>query len=527
MQNVSNEYKNQINTSYSLSPKCKIKIGNVEYLGNVIKTFPKIKHSNTKIIGGFPAKTCSFEIYDLENSLTLENKEIEVYKGIVIGDTTEWIKQGVFIPKPQNIKTNISSRTISLENVQDKTQLFDTAYVTSLNWDDNQTHSGLEIVQEICSKIGVTLITTSFAWANYYFKQPNFKTNISNREVVSRIAEIGGEIALLNCDGNLKIISQNVVDGDFDAHRYGKLAKEKLYSINSISLGKDGVDDDILYPTELNETRTTWKINDNPFVDLYREEMIELVADKIIGISYTPYSIENFVDGYLYELNDVLSIKDKKGNSFQAVILDYESLNRIKSTIKASVVDADRINYDLAGSNKETMNQVKQEVDHIKNEIRSTVESIEIIEMQTKELEQETNNNFLEIIEKFDGYVPTSDLVQLEQKVQTIQTDTYTKTEINTKLIDGSVKKVLTTSGTFDENGMHYEKSNAPTSSTINHLGVNVKSAENNQSLLFAGYDEELNESIVKTENLTVNKYFVCGNSRIENYGTGGGMFVL
>ena len=107
MQNVSNEYKNQINTSYSLSPKCKIKIGNVEYLGNVIKTFPKIKHSNTKIIGGFPAKTCSFEIYDLENSLTLENKEIEVYKGIVIGDTTEWIKQGVFIPKPQNIKTNI------------------------------------------------------------------------------------------------------------------------------------------------------------------------------------------------------------------------------------------------------------------------------------------------------------------------------------------------------------------------------------------------------------------------------------
>lgn len=161
------------------------------------------------------------------------------------------------------------------------------------------------------------------------------------------------------------------------------------------------------------------------------------------------------------------------------------------------------------------------------SEIKQTTKDYEILVDTVDTLDTTIENNRQELLEKFDGYVPTSDLVQLEQKVQTIQTDTYTKTEINTKLIDGSVKKVSTTSGTFDEDGMHYKKSNAPTSSTINHLGVDVKSTENNQSLLFAGYDEEINESIVKTENLTVNKYFVCGNSRIENYGTGGGMFVL
>lgn len=159
--------------------------------------------------------------------------------------------------------------------------------------------------------------------------------------------------------------------------------------------------------------------------------------------------------------------------------------------------------------------------------IKQTTKDYEVLVDTVDTLDTTVENNRQELLEKFDGYVPTSNLVQLEQKVQTIQTDTYTKTEINTKLIDGSVKKVSTTSGTFDEDGMHYEKSNAPTSSTINHLGVEVKSTENNQSLLFAGYDEELNESIVKTENLTVNKYFVCGNSRIENYGNGGGMFVL
>lgn len=161
------------------------------------------------------------------------------------------------------------------------------------------------------------------------------------------------------------------------------------------------------------------------------------------------------------------------------------------------------------------------------SEIKQTTKDYEILVDTVDTLDTTVENNRQELLEKFDGYVPTSDLVQLEQKVQTIQTDTYTKTEINTKLVDGSVKKVSTTSGTFDEDGMHYEKSNAPTSSTINHLGVDVKSTEDNKTLLFAGYDEEINESIVKTENLTVNKYFVCGNSRIENYGTGGGMFVL
>lgn len=169
----------------------------------------------------------------------------------------------------------------------------------------------------------------------------------------------------------------------------------------------------------------------------------------------------------------------------------------------------------------------KQLISSDLSEIKQTTKDYEILVDTVDTLDTTVENNRQELLEKFDGYVPTSDLVQLEQKVQTIQTDTYTKTEINTKLIDGSVKKVSTTSGTFDEDGMHYEKSNAPTSSTINHLGVDVKSTEDNKTLLFAGYDEEINESIVKTENLTVNKYFVCGNSRIENYGTGGGMFVL
>lgn len=138
---------------------------------------------------------------------------------------------------------------------------------------------------------------------------------------------------------------------------------------------------------------------------------------------------------------------------------------------------------------------------------------------ENKEMDSMINNNYQEILDKFGGYTPTEKTIEIEKNVTQIQTDTYTKTEVNTKLTDGSVTKVQTTSGTFGEDGMHYEKTGAKTSSTINEKGVSVETTQNNDELLFAGYDEKLKESIVRTENLTVRKYFVCGSaSRFEDY---------
>ena len=62
------------------------------------------------------------------------------------------------------------------------------------------------------------------------------------------------------------------------------------------------------------------RIEDNPFVDLYRRDMIEEVAKHVIGKSYTPFQLDGFADGFIYELNDVVSVVDKNGEKFEAVI---------------------------------------------------------------------------------------------------------------------------------------------------------------------------------------------------------------
>lgn len=373
---ISNNYKNLIENNLSLSPKSKIVVDNVEYTGSVLKSYPKISHKTTNMIGGFPTKTCSFEIYDINNNLDFEGKEITVYRGLDVNGTTEWIPQGIFIPTADKITTNISTKTISFNNIQDKSQSFDDKYESNLNWTTGK-HTGLEIVQDICNTLGITLETTSFNWSNYNFKQPNFSTNITFREVINRIAEIGGSIAYISRTGGLVIKTKTSTGHSIARKRYGKLSKEKQFGeINVVVLGRDGVDDDIVYPSTLPSNVVEWKIFDNPFVDLYREEMIETVASYVIGQSIIPFTLTDFVDGFYLDLNDTIQVTDKNDNTFNATLLNYESTSRIKSTVGTETQNNTTTDYNLAGSNKESIRTVKSQVDHINGEITHIVEEI-------------------------------------------------------------------------------------------------------------------------------------------------------
>lgn len=403
MKKVSNEYKETID-KLALSPKSKIVVDGKEYLGDVIKTSPKISHSNTSIAGGFPAKTLNLELYDFENNINLLNKEIIVYKGLLVNGAIEYVKQGTFIAKADDISTNITDKTISIENAQDKVQLFEGRYVSSLDWSNNQTHKGLEIVEEICNRLKIKLENKNFAFANYDFKQPNISSELTDRQIISSIACIGGEIAFLNSDDNLTIKSQFVTGDIIFRKRYEKLSKEKEVVINTVSIGNKDIDNDIIYPEKINGDRVEFKIEDNPFVDLYKEEMIEEVAKHIIGVKYTPFVLDKIVDGYLYELNDVIRVVDKNGEEFDAVILEIKDETRIKSTIKNEVAESKQTDYKLAGSKKQDLAEVKFLVDHnnklikgIATEVSETKEKIVEFEESLDGIKmsvEETNNKF-------------------------------------------------------------------------------------------------------------------------------------
>lgn len=491
---ISNDYKNLIENSLSLSPKSKIVVDNIEYDGSILKTYPKITHKNSAMIGGFPAKTCSFEIYDINNNLDFEGKEITVYRGLDVDGTTEWIPQGIFIPTADKITTNISTKTIAFNGIQDKSQLFDLVYESNLNWSDGTTHTGLEIVQEICTKLGITLETTTFNWYNYSFKQPNFSSNTTYREVISKIAEIGGNIAYISRTGGLVIKSQTSTGHSIARKRYSKLSKEKQFGlINVVVLGKEGMNDDIIYPSTLPSNAVEWKILDNPFVDLYREEMIETVASYIIGQSIIPFTLNNFVDGFYLDLNDTIQVTDKNNNIFNATILNYESTSRIKSNIGADVQNNSTTNYNLAGSNKKGILDVKADVDHIKGQINLIVE------------EQNEQGESLNQIQ-----IDNENIKSTTSSIQTnLENNYYTVEKVN-ELIQNAESGLTNTF--LRAGGNNLLRNTAPffmeSENTAEYWNGNVKRTKETDSI--SGYALLLqNGTISQTINLSPNQYAI------------------
>lgn len=442
---ISNELKNKLNTSTSIKVKNKIVVGTTEYDSSIIKTSPKISHKNSSAFGGFPAKTCSFELYNHNNDIDFENKEIKIYKGIEVSGSIEWILQGIFIPRAKDIETNITSKTISFNNVQDKTQLFDVSYASNLSWGDNVTHTGLEIIQEICTKLSIELSSNTFNLSSYNFKQPNFAENITCREVMSRFAEIAGCIAFINREGKLEIKEPTNTNSIIERSRYIKLTKESEVSFNTLVLGKEGINDDVVYPETISTDRVEYKILDNPFVNLYREDMIEDISANIIGKSYVPFTLNNFVDGFCFDLNDVVSVKDRNGNTLDLTILNYETANRISTNVSAETMGTMTTDYNLAGSSKTELREVKLNVDH---------NNQSIIALSKRTTDNETIISQLEIT---TGEISSTVSETTKEQNEKISKITQTTDEINSKISDIAD---ITTSGESQQALVNLEKVN-------------------------------------------------------------------
>ena len=527
---ISDNYKTYINNSYSRSPKSKIVIEGVEYLDNVLMSAPSISHSNETMIGGFPSKTCTFEIANTNGNLNLNNKWIEVYRGLSIDGAIEWIPMGIFKAiNDEDITTNISKKTISFKGY-DKRQILDTSYVSTLDW--ATSHTGLEIIQDVLADTGLVLEGT-FNFASYVFaQQPNFPSDITKTEAISRMAEIGGEIALITRDGKVQIKSPTEVDATITRGKRNTLKKEIQFgAITTIVLGNEGYDDDIVYSQqknlfnknsevvysnattlevletgirataiiagsylsggikvpiekvlnktitlsatitpsasnegtavlywldsnyepsnyiepinsttnsytyliesipegaehlavllysnytsenvnagdyvdytniqlEISETATTyedyieeieWRIEDNPYAELIREDIITNIAPYIVGRTIIPFEISDVIDDYYLDLNDVITIADNDGTTFKSVILDYNTASRIKSTIKASTQKTTLSNYEIAGGVNAKVNAVKLEVDHANNQIKGIVTTTDDLLQKTSEVIQ-------------------------------------------------------------------------------------------------------------------------------------------
>lgn len=249
------------------------------------------------------------------------------------------------------------------------------------------------------------------------------------------------------------------------------------------------------------------------------EEQVENIYNKVKNLTINSFEGKTVIDPAI-DIGDILIIGNKKiiyqGEMSLAgrFIVDINSKIQIKQKQETTV---------RKESQKVINRRVQSRIDQVEGNITTLVEET------TSQLAKDINNNYQEVIQKLDEVPKNDDIVTLQNKVETIEKSTQYAINVAEELqVNGTTKVKTETGYTFDNNGLTIEKTNAKTKSTLNESGLNIKDAtgSNEESLLFAGYDNQTGETVVKSKNMTVEKYLTIGKySRIEDYNIGTGVF--
>lgn len=378
---VSDKYKEYTNASTVRHSHAKIIVNGVPYDGRQLKKYPSISFQG-EFIGSFPAKSCTFEIYNI--GVDLVGKEIDVYRGLEIGGSIEWVPLGKFTAAPDGVKTSNTGDYITYTGY-DRASRFDVEY-EPLNIEYPATIG--VFAQEMAFRRGLDFDTTPFPCCDILLQgPPNVPPNTSEREIIRQIAELGGSNAWVSRSGALCIGQPQQTAEKITKRKYTSLSsKENTFgAINTVVLGVAGYDDDIVHQDAeavAHDGVIEWRLENNMFGEVDRESFAEYIGDNYyLGQKYTPFEVSGFVDDWYLDIFDIVEVEDREGNLFQTVILSYSTTDRIKSTVSASVPGEMLTNYDIAGTSKKKLSYVALQVDHINNEIRSM--AVDISGMQS------------------------------------------------------------------------------------------------------------------------------------------------
>ena len=514
MYNPGGDYLTYIKDSIIRKPRSKIVVDGKTYTGlEHLVSFPKITHETEKMIGGFPAKTCEFEIYNLDGKLSLNGKEVQVYRGLDISDTkTVWIPMGLFYADGEDVTNNSTKRTIQFKGT-DRTRLFDSPFANVYSKGIIPADTVISTVAEkICAKHGLSINTaTKSNIISYRFTEAvGTPEDTTDRQVIAWIAELSGCIPIISRNGQSLMFTRpsykstvtesgkTYPSGSYaDKRKYKTLSAEPLYGpINAVSFGHADYDDAYVYQddtdVETNGLRE-WKINDNALAENDKSALAPKVFAIIKGMQIYPFELTEFIDDYLFDLNDGILIKKKDGTFVTTYVLGMNTTSRIRSTFKAGTQDSSTADRNLAGSVKTDMKKVKLSVDHINNQITALVKESD-----------ERYSEFTQTAEGLEGEIADTKN-GLEAKIKMTAESfeaTYAKQETVDGQIEGVTNQIKSINSELDGIDGKIEgkvTTEVQKETTISILAGKVESKISGNYVTKATYDDEKKNWLLKT----------------------------
>lgn len=295
---------------------------------------------------------------------------------------------------------------------------------------------------------------------------------------------------------------------------------EKYGPINSIVLSRSA-DSDNIYQKDDESIEENGlcelKISDNQILNFNdRSSYLQEIFNQLNGLEYYINDFDSPGITYL-ELLDKYNVQI--GDDVYSCLMLNDEITIDKGLEER--IYTDKLEETITDYKKS--DKTDQKINQAYIIVNKQNQTIEALTSRTDDIENNETNHYNELVDKFDDYAPLTSVETITNQVTQLQTDTYTKTQVqeiaNGTGVDGvTVTAVISTEAQFDKDGMHYSKTDAPTSSTIDYKGFEVDD-KNNKKIFYSGYDENPNSptygtSIVESDNLNVGTYLQFGNNK-------------
>lgn len=480
----------------------------------------------SKVVGSFYKNTGSLEVLNYDGQYSdLVGQEI------TIEDKGTW-----YLNKIEN---NEADDTAEFE-LYDLSYRFDTTYVDLFE-------SGMTVyewLEAICNECGVELGSTSFPNSTYELSTSPFVDETwTYRNVVQMIAEAGGCFAKFEND-ELIIRYFSTTEILLVADWTELTTEDSSDPINIVVLGND-LEDNIMYPSTTPDNPVELSIDNNEILYLDRETMIIPIYDNVEGTFVTPFSI-SFEQG-MVTLGNVKSgiILNTINKDYQVVSLKTMNITATYNGVWGYVITAEiptetETEYQYAGTITKTVNETSATVDKLNGEIilyvSETTTNFETISGQLSD----QLNEITGLQDSLNNYATSDDLLTLTTSVEQQISNTYSKTEVQEIITgtaeDGTTVTVLANSiMTVDIDGLTMDSDNSSTKTVMqpDNFSILDKTGSSDTVLFTAKFDEDLGETVVESDNLSVDRYInLMGVGRIEKYtdennNVGVGLFLM
>lgn len=290
--------------------------------------------------------------------------------GVVLPSTSvEYIDYGEF--NVVEIEENIGSGVTSAK-------LYDHMYDAMQRFAITPTYpiALIQLVQAICTQLGWTLGTVSFAndsisIASDLFTEPQ----MTYRDVLNMVAEASGSIIYFGNDDKLyfRTISPTVLE-TLTSSNLMTLRLEPVYGeLNSLVLSRMPQEDNIVQQDAssiatygLNEL----KIINNYILDGDRETYITPIFTVLNGIMYYPFEAETEGLGY-FEIGDRIKVTDLASTEYEVLVMDIDldMSGGFSEKISAPIPEQTTTPYDYAGIIGKTIKNTEIKVDKVEGEV--------------------------------------------------------------------------------------------------------------------------------------------------------------